>query len=387
MWINLLKPVPDALAHPEIGHPPGTLGQRLALHTESDGLPELKGIRIAFFSVDDDRGNPVNRGCRNAGTAFRQSFYPLYAGAWDLELADLGHLPAGATLQDTGAALAGLCQDLLQMNIIPFVLGGTQDLAYWMYRAYDQLEQSVNLGIIDNRIALTSDETELSANGFLGPVISSHPYNLFNLSIIGLQAYFVAPDQWDLAERMHFETYRLGAIRGNIQNIEPAVRDTDMVVFNNRSIRHADAPGHAEPSPNGLTADEACAIARYCGLSDKVSSFGYFEYNPSLDPANQNAHLTAQIAWYFIEGVHLRRGDYPFTPKSQYLRFTVLLESLEQELVFYKSPLSERWWMEVPLHKVQYARHAMVPCSVSDYNDAMGGEIPERWWKAQRKGL
>ena len=387
MWIDLLEPVADEVAFPEMEFAPGTLGQRLAIHTQANGLPDLKGIRIAFFSVGDDRGNPSNRGCKNAGTAFRRSFYPLFAGTWDLPLADLGHLPAGATPQDTGAALSGLCQDLLQRNTIPYVLGGTQDLAYWMYRAYDQLEQSVNLGVVDNRIALGSDESELTANGFLGPVISSKPYNLFNLSIMGLQAYFVAPDQWDLAERMHFETYRLGMLRGQVHEIEPAVRDADLVLFNNRAIRHADAPGHADPSPNGLTADEACALARYCGLSDKVTAFGYFEYNPTLDPANQNAHLTAQVAWYFVEGVHLRRGDYPFTPKSQYLRFTVLLDNFEQELVFYKSPLSERWWMEVPMRQTQYARHTLVPCSASDYDAALGGEIPERWWKAQRKGL
>jgi hypothetical protein len=387
MWIDLLQPVPVDLTQPETPYPMGTLGNRLALHSEESGLPELKGVRVAFLSVGDDRGNPGNRGCRNAGDAFRRSFYPLYSGAWDLNLADLGHLPAGATPQDTGAALAGLCQDLLQRNIIPYVLGGTQDLAYWMYRAYDSLEQSVNMGVVDNRISLGSDETVLHADGFLGPVISAQPYNLFNLSLIGLQAYFVAPDQWDLAERMHFETYRLGMLRGQVHEVEPAVRDADLVVFNNRAIRYADAPGHADPSPNGLTADEACALARYCGLSDKVSSLGFFEYNPTLDPASQNAHLAAQIAWYFVEGVHLRRGDYPFTPKSQYLRFTVLLDELEQELVFYKSPLSERWWMEVPMKQTQYVRHALVPCSASDYEFALGGEIPARWWKAQRKGL
>lgn len=387
MWIDLLEPVPAEWSAPDLEYPPGTLGRLLALHTERDGLPELKGVRIAFFSVGDDRGNPANRGCRSAGNAFRASLYPLYAGSWDLSLADLGHLPAGATPQDTGAALAGLCTDLLQRNIIPYVIGGSQDLAYWMYRAYDRLEQTVNLAVVDHRIALGNDETELTADGFLGPVISQQPYNLFNLSIVGLQAYFVAPDQWDLAERMHFETYRLGALRGQIHEIEPAVRDADLVVFNNRVIRHADAPGHAVPSPNGLTADEACALARYSGISDKVSAFGHFEYNPTLDLANQNAHLAAQMAWYFIEGVQLRRGDYPFTPKSQYLRFTVLLNELDQELVFYKSPLSERWWMEVPMRQTQHARHALVPCSAQDYEAALNGEIPARWWKAQRKGL
>ena len=387
MWTSILEPVNSELVSLAQSGEPGPAGQWLHIHSAEAGVPELVGLRIAFFSIGDDRGHVENKGCSFAGDAIRRSFYPLFTGQWSITAADLGHLPAGATLTDTHTAVQGLVAELLQRNIIPFLLGPTKDFAYSVYRAYDGLEQSVNMALIDNRIDFGTEEDALASPTFLGHVILDKPHNLFNLSLIGLQAYFVAPDRWDLAERMHFETYRLGQLRGSISEVEPAVRDADTVVFDNRSLRHADAPGHCSPSPNGFTADEACAVARYCGLSDKVSSFGYYEYNPTLDLANQNAHLIGQVAWYFIEGVQLRRGDYPLTPKKNYLRFTVLMDDDGQELVFYKSPLSERWWMEGPLRQTQYSRHTMVPCTAEDYQRALEGDIPTRWWKAQRKGL
>ena len=36
-------------------------------------------------------------------------------------------------------------------------------------------------------------------------------------------------------------------------------------------------------SPNGLDGKEICAIARYAGISNKVTSFGIYEYKPSKD--------------------------------------------------------------------------------------------------------
>ncbi|MDZ7847857.1 MAG: hypothetical protein U5L96_14460 [Owenweeksia sp.] len=62
--------------------------------------------------------------------------------------------------------------------------------------------------------------------------------------------------------------------------------------------------------------EEACAICRYAGLSDKVSSFGIYENNPDLDHNGQSSHLLAQMIWYFIEGYVNRKGDYPFARKK-----------------------------------------------------------------------
>ena len=64
-----------------------------------------------------------------------------------------------------------------------------------------------------------------------------------------------------------------------------------------------------------------------------------------------------------------------------------MLKKDDQEIVFYKSNRSERWWMEVPNpnNKVRYQKHHLVPCSYKDYETALREEMPERWWQAFQK--
>jgi len=45
------------------------------------------------------------------------------------------------------------------------------------------------------------------------------------------------------------------------------------------SVKNADAPANNNATPNGFSGAEICAISRYAGISDKVTSFGIYEYN------------------------------------------------------------------------------------------------------------
>ena len=69
------------------------------------------------------------------------------------------------------------------------------------------------------------------------------------------------------------------------------------------------------------------------------------------------------------------------------MKYHVPIKKDDQEIVFYKSNKSERWWMEVPFHmnKMRYQRHHLVPCSYKDYETALKEELPERWWQAFQK--
>jgi formiminoglutamase len=56
-------------------------------------------------------------------------------------------------------------------------------------------------------------------------------------------------------------------------------------------------------------------------------------------------------------------------------------------ITFYKSKLSEKWWMEVPYQngRERYSRNRIVPCSYNDYQVAIRGEVPERYISALAK--
>ena len=84
---------------------------------------------------------------------------------------------------------------------------------------------------------------------------------------------------------------------------------------------------------NGFKSDQICQIAKYAGMSDKLSCLGLFDINPNHNSSSDN--LVAQIIWYFIEGVNCRIKDDDFKDDSNYQKYNVLVE--DDELIFYKS--------------------------------------------------
>ena len=150
-------------------------------------------------------------------------------------------------------------------------------------------------------------------------------------------------------------------------------------------IESSDAPGNKNAVPNGFYGEDLCAIARYAGISDKVTSFGIYEYKPSKND-DMTSMLVAQIIWYFIEGVNFRVKDDDFNNEKHYQKFITLVDS--QELIFYKSVKTGRWWIEIPFSsKVnnKLKKHTLLPCMHKDYVDACNNAIPERWYKAFQK--
>jgi hypothetical protein len=153
-------------------------------------------------------------------------------------------------------------------------------------------------------------------------------------------------------------------------------------------VRRPDAPGNTYASPNGFYGEEICQLSRYAGMSDKVSSVGFYEANTSLDASGQTADLVAQMIWYFIDGFYNRKGDFPKCNKDEYLKYNINIGHPEQNMVFYKSPKSGRWWMEIPYptdERLKYDRHLLAPCTYEDYKLAMQNELPDRWIHMYKK--
>ena len=120
--------------------------------------------------------------------------------------------------------------------------------------------------------------------------------------------------------------------------------------------------------------------------SDKLSSFALFEYNQNIDNTNLTAKLLSQILWYFIQGVSKRRKE--LNPNIQNcVKYNVSLDNGKNEIIFYKSNLSARWWMGVPFYNKEKSKKEtyFVACSYSDYEISLKGEVPNRWIKTYYK--
>ena len=92
-------------------------------------------------------------------------------------------------------------------------------------------------------------------------------------------------------------------------------------------------------------------------------------------------NLSAQIIWHFIQGVNQRKLDYPFSSIKSYSKYIVNIPQAEHEINFYKSPKTDRWWLEVAYPDAKYPRSLYIACTYNDYKMACNGEIPDRWLK------
>lgn len=384
MNFDFLTPVKEATLARRALLSPQTVGSTILVYAINAPEPDLDEINIAIFGVEEDRNAEDNLGSGADIDAIRTHLYQLYTGNWSSKIADLGNIKKGNSVSDTHFAVKEIIASLLKKNIIPVIIGGGQDITFANYRAYDTLEQTVNLVAVDSMFDLGNIEDELSSKSYLSKIIMQEPNNLFNYSNVGYQTYFNSREEIALLESLYFDVYRLGEAK-DLEIVEPVFRDADIVSIDIGCVRQSEAPANNNVSPNGFYGEEICAIARYAGISDKVSSFGIYEYNARYDRNFQTAHLIAQMIWYFIEGVNKRAKDYPYSTKDNYQKFTVLLED-DDPINFYKSDKTGRWWMEINLIKDnKYKRHALIPCTYQDYLEAMKQKIPRKWYSAMRK--
>jgi len=384
MAFNFLSPVSDeVLAHNALLSDQ-CLGKKLRIHSKLHGVPDLEGVKIAIIGVLENRNDVNYIGEEIHFNHVRRSLYSLFPGNWYRDIADLGDILQGESVEDTYFALRTTLAVLIEKKIIPIILGGSQDLTYANYRAYDNIMPMVNIVNIDSNFDLGDSSLPIKNNSYLGKIILEQPYNLFNYSTIGYQTYFNSQEEIDLMDNLYFEAYRLGEVLNNITKVEPVMRDAHIVSLDLKSVKASEVSPKQSHSPNGLDGKDICAISRYAGISNKVSSFGIYEYKPSTNDVT--AMLIAQIIWYFIEGVNCRVKDDDFKDDQNYQKFNVLIDS--EELIFYKSIKTGRWWIEIPFlpdvnNKLK--KHTLLPCAHEDYIEASHGKIPERWYKAYKK--
>ncbi|WP_103072035.1 formimidoylglutamase [Aquimarina sediminis] len=384
MSFEFLVPVSDlVVAHAKLLSE-NALGKHINIHTIDGGIPNLEKVDIAILGIRENRNDVDFLGEHLSFDAIRKSLYELFPGNWSANIVDLGDITPGNEVSDTYYLAQEVLSTLLQKNIIPVILGGSQDLVYAQYRSFDILERMVNLVNVDGKFDLGNSSLPITNTSFVGKIIVEQPYNLFNYSNIGYQTYFNSQEEIDLIEKLYFDAYRLGEVISDVTIVEPIMRDADIVsvdlgVMNSTSISGSFA------SPNGFDGREICAISRYAGISDKVKSFGIYEFK-NFNNQETTALLVAQIIWYFIEGVNYRSNELNIRGLKNTLHYNVPVE--DEILSFYKSIMTGRWWIEIPFissgnNKLE--RHTLLPCTYNDYERACNQEIPERWYKAKQK--
>lgn len=381
MSLDFLSPVDDTVLGVASLLPKQVIGKTIEVYTEKRGFPALNNCRLAIIGLQESRNSyyPV---VDYDIDAFRKEFYQLFPGNWNIKIADIGNLPSGDTPEDTYHALKTICLHLRQINVIPIILGGSQDLTVSLYGSFEETHQWVNIVSVDNRFDFSQEEELISGRSYMSQIITQTPSKLYNFTNLGYQSYLIAQEELDLMEKLFFDAYRLGYVLDNLQATEPVFRECDIASFDLKVLSGVADGTFPKGMPNGIDARSICALARYAGISDRLTAVGFFDL-----PNSSIFHkLLAQILWYFIEGVHCRFDEYPVAVSQGFTRYAVQMS--DRELIFHKSEKSQRWWME--LQKENYLNNklkssTLLSCTQQDYLDACQDMLPDRWWRATKR--
>mgnify|MGYP001162171795 CR=1 FL=1 len=362
--------------------PDQVIGKTIRLHTEDSELPSLEKVNIAIIGITENR-NAFFPTLDYDLDLFRNAFYNLFPGNWNFNIADLGNLPNGNTVNDTYFAITDICNELYKRSIIPIFIGGSHDMIYPIYKSYSLKNHLTNIISIDNQFDFSQEEELISGRSYMSKIIMEEPNYLHNFTNLGYQSFFIAQEEHELMENLYFESMRLGKVLDNISETEPYFRDADIVGVDMKALSWTATGTSNSGEPNGIDSRSICSLARYAGISDRVSSFGLFEL-----PSNPIFHqLLSQIIWYFIEGFSTRFNEYPPSLSEGFIKYIVPLD--DRELVFYKSETSKRWWIELTNQNYidnKLKRSALLPCTEQDYKSACLDILPQRWWKASKRG-
>ena len=276
------------------------MGKRIKVHSIGN-FPDLDKASIAIIGVEEDRNAFNNQGCAMAPDAIRRCFYELFYQEKMPRMVDLGNLKIGKQTHDTYVILSEILAELIENEIIPIVLGGSQDITYANYLAYERLNRVANIVAIDPRFDIGQEKEPILSNAYINKIILRQPNFLFNYSNIGYQTYLVDPSDVDLMDKLLFDAHRLGLAKTDLIECEPIIRNADILSLDMAAVRFSDSPGCKNVSPSGFSVDDICKMMRLAGVSEKLTSLGIYEYNPSCDISNQSAMLIAEVIWYFID--------------------------------------------------------------------------------------
>ncbi len=357
-----------------------------SLTINSSKIPDLQGHDLALIGITEHRGNNNNGGIAEAADEIRRKFYRLKRGNGAYQIIDLGNLNNGVSLDETYGRLKEVSEFLIGQGVLPVIFGGSHDISLGQFYGYEGLEKLISVLNVDALLDL--DESGPANATHIHKMLVHEPNFLFNYSHLGYQSYLIESSSIEVLERLYFETYRVGMLRQVLEEMEPVIREADMLSFDITAIRSSDAPGNINAQPFGLTGEEACQICWYAGMNDKLSSAGFYEYNPKFDDeSKKTASVVATMVWYFIEGFYNRKNEGGFS-SNDYLKYVVdMAGSQPATIVFYKSKLSDKWWLEVPSEKTvsAFGRNSLVPCAYADYQTANTGEVPDRFVSAMAR--
>ncbi len=188
---------------------------------------------------------------------------------------------------------------------------------------------------------------------------NDHSHTLYQY--IGTQRHLVSESHLKVEGHL-----RLSDLRDDLSLAEPCIRDSDAMIFNCDSMSAAESGYINGMSASGLSIIEACQLFRYAGAAQSLSTIGIYGYAPEADESGIMCNAIAQMIWYMLEGSTLREDP----EKSPLTQYHVQSKDHDHALLFFKSEISGRWWLENKTGR-------KIACSYLDYRKACEEDYSE----------
>ncbi len=347
----------------------GQVGKEIKVYDED--FPDLGEADLILVGCREERGAQRSRNLLNGPDTIRRQFYQLFHWHTDLNLVDIGNIKTGSHLADSYAALRSVINELVGLGKTVIILGGSHDLTLAQYQSYVSRKKLIEVTCVDALIDINIDSL-LKNENFLMEMLTDEPNFIHHYNHIAFQSYYVHPKMLETMDKLRFDCFRVGKVKEFIDEMEPVLRNSNMLSFDICAIAHTYAPSNFL-SPNGLSGEEACLIMRFAGLSPNISSIGIYGYVPEQDDHELTAKQIAQMLWYAIDGRNKGQREANLNDKEYFIEYHTAFA--EVETTFLQSKKTNRWWMQLPDQK-------FIACSYQDYLLASSNEVPERWLRA-----
>ncbi len=262
-----------------------------------------------------------------------------------------------------------LLKELLGNGIAVILLGEDAELLSTQYNAYQDFPEKINVVLLDEKITIEKQ---------LEKLVQVEKKQIAQLTLLGYQSHLVSSVTLDYGLEHNLDFVRLGKIRNNNEEAEPYLRNSDFLNFHIPVLKSVEIADQPFAAASGLSVEEGCQIAYYAGMSDRLSSISFCDYQlPKKNANSPTAKAIAQMMWYFIDGFFHRNGDYPLSTKEM-TEYIVDFKNAQGQLHFWKSNRSGRWWVQTTEIINKKRHNQLIPCSYKDYELACKGELSER---------
>ena len=368
---DFLEPIDKHVISDDMGYKERQIGKLIQVN--EGHLPDVDDADIVLIGCNEQRGGG-NIAESSSADAVRKEFYNLYYWHNDIKLVDAGNVRSGKNISDSYAALKMVIHELMELDKLVVILGGSHDLTLAQYHAFADKKRMIDAVGVDAVIDINL-ESPLRSENFLMEMLTGEPNYTRHYNHIAFQSYFVHPRMLETMDKLRFDCFRVGNVKEHIDEMEPVLRNSHLLSFDISAIANAYAPAN-NFSPNGLNGEEACTLMQFAGMSRHMHSVGIYGYQPEKDRDALTAKQISHMLWYLMDGKSRGNKEAMIDERDSFNEYHTAFA--EVDTVFLQSKKTGRWWMQLPDKQ-------FIACSYKDYLLASSNEIPERWLRAQER--